>query len=114
MIDYKKPTAQMLGRWQPWHKGHLELFKKILEKTGQVCIMVRDMPTTEDNPFNFKTIKDNIEKELKEYQGKFEVIKVPNITNICYGRKVCYIIEEIILPKEIQEISATLIRKKLK
>ena len=114
MIDYKKPTAQMLGRWQPWHKGHLELFKKILEKTGQVCIMVRDMPTTEDNPFDFKTIKDNIEKELKEYQGKFKVIKVPNITNICYGRNVGYIIEEIVLPKEIQEISATLIRKKLK
>jgi nicotinamide mononucleotide adenylyltransferase len=114
MIDYKKPTAQMLGRWQPWHKGHLELFKKILEKTGQVCIMVRDMPTTEDNPFDFKTIKDNIEKELTEYQGKFEVIKVPNITNICYGRKVGYSIEEIVLPKEIQEISATTIRKNLK
>ena len=113
-MNYSKPTAQMLGRWQPWHKGHLELFKKILEKTGQVCIMVRDMPTTEDNPFDFKTIKDNIEKELKEYQGKFKVIKVPNITNICYGRKVGYIIEEIVLPKEIQEISATLIRKKLK
>ena len=32
MIDYKKPTAQMLGRWQPFHKGHFELFKKILEK----------------------------------------------------------------------------------
>src|SRR5210317_2447148 len=110
-IDYKKPTAQMLGRWQPWHKGHFELFKKILEKTGQVCIMVRDMPTSENNPFDFKSVKENIENELKEYQGKFEIIKVPNITNICYGRKVGYSIEEIELPKEIQEISATNIRK---
>jgi nicotinamide mononucleotide adenylyltransferase len=32
MIDYTKPTAQMLGRWQPFHNGHLELFKKIRKK----------------------------------------------------------------------------------
>jgi nicotinamide mononucleotide adenylyltransferase len=51
MIDYSKPTAQMLGRWQPFHDGHLALFKEILKKTGQVCIMVRDQVTTKDNPF---------------------------------------------------------------
>jgi nicotinamide mononucleotide adenylyltransferase len=114
MIDYNKPTAQMLGRWQPFHAGHLELFKKILEKTGQVIIMVRDMPQTENNPFVFEDIKKRIEEKLKDYVGKFEVIKVPNITNICYGRDVGYKIEEIVLPKEIQEISATKIRKNLK
>ena len=27
-FDWTKPTVQMLGRWQPWHKGHFELFKK--------------------------------------------------------------------------------------
>jgi nicotinamide mononucleotide adenylyltransferase len=43
MIDYSKPTAQMLGRWQPFHDGHLALFKEILKKTGQVVIMVRDL-----------------------------------------------------------------------
>jgi nicotinamide mononucleotide adenylyltransferase len=114
MIDYNKPTAQMLGRWQPFHDGHLELFKKILEKTGQVIIMARDMPQTENNPFEFEDIKKRIEEKLKDYVGKFEVIKVPNITNICYGRDVGYKIEEIVLPKEIQEISATKIRQQIK
>jgi nicotinamide mononucleotide adenylyltransferase len=114
MIDYNKPTAQMLGRWQPFHDGHLELFKKILEKTGQVIIMVRDMPQTENNPFIFEDIKKRIEEKLKDYVGQFDVIKVPNITNICYGRDVGYKIEEVVLPKEIQEISATKIRNKIK
>ena len=114
MIDYSKPTAQMLGRWQPFHDGHFELFKKILEKTGQVIIMVRDMPKSDNNPFEFEDIKKRIEEKLKDYAGKFDVIKVPNITNICYGRDVGYKIEEIILPKEIQKISATEIRNKLK
>ena len=110
MIDYNKPTAMMLGRWQPWHAGHQMLFEKTLEKTGQVIIMVRDTPRDGSNPFDFKDVKNRIEKALAKFEGKFEVIKVPNITNICYGRGVGYKIEEIVLPKEIQAISATKIR----
>ena len=41
--DNKKPTAQMLGRWQPFHDGHYTLFKEIIKKTGQVCIQIRDV-----------------------------------------------------------------------
>ena len=26
--DNKKPTAQMLGRWQPFHDGHYACLKK--------------------------------------------------------------------------------------
>jgi phosphopantetheine adenylyltransferase len=113
VIDYNKPTAMMLGRWQPWHDGHQMLFEKSLEKTGQVIIMVRDTPRDDSNPFNFEDVKTRIEKALFKFEGKFEIIKVPNITNICYGRGVGYKIEEIVLPKQIQEISATNIRKQL-
>ena len=111
--DNKKPTAMMLGRWQPWHKGHQELFKKTLERTGQVIIMIRDMTNSKDNPFHVEQVKKNINEALVEYQDQYEIIVVPNITNICYGRGVGYKIEEIELPKEIQEISATKIRAKL-
>ena len=113
--DNKKPTAQMLGRWQPWHDGHQELFRMILKKTGQVNIMVRDVQGVEDNPFNFETVKKNIEDKLNpEYEGMFKISLVPNITNICYGRKVGYKIEEIVLDDKIQEISATKIRAKMR
>ena len=88
--DNKKPTAQMLGRWQPFHDGHYNLFKEIIKKTGQVCIQIRDV------------------------QGGFKIMLVPNVTNICYGRGVGYKIEEIVLPEEIQKISATKIRAKMR
>ena len=114
-INWKKTTAQMLGRFQPFHDGHKTLFKEILKKTGQVIIMIRDTSGTDDsNPFDFDTVKKNIESNLTEYEGKFEVIKVPNITNICYGRGVGYKIEEIVMPDEIQKISATKIRAKMR
>ena len=109
----KKNTAQMLGRFQPFHKGHLFLFKEILKKTGQVVIMVRSMPKSKNNPFTFKQIKNKIEKRLKKYRNRYKILKVANITNICYGRTVGYKIEKIILPKNIQKISATNIRNRL-
>ena len=113
--DNKLPTAQMLGRWQPWHAGHQKLFEETLKKTGQVNIMVRDVKEVGDNPFDFETVKKNIEDRLNpEFKGRFKIMMVPNITNICYGRGVGYKIEEIELSKEIQEISATKIRAKMR
>ncbi len=113
--DNKKPTAQMLGRWQPWHQGHQTLFEEVIKKTGQVVILVRDVQGVEDNPFDFKTIKKKIEEKLKfDFKERFKIMLVPNITNICYGRGVGYKMEEIVLPKKIQDISATKIRKKLR
>ena len=113
--DNKKPTAQMLGRWQPWHAGHQKLFEEILKKTGQVNIMVRDVKGVDDNPFDFETVKKNIEEKLNpEFEGRFKIMVVPNITNICYGRGVGYKIEEVVLSEEIQQISATKIRAKMR
>ena len=112
--DNKKPTAQMLGRWQPWHGGHQALFEEIIIKTGQVNIMVRDVKGVGDNPFDFETVKQNIEKALIDFKNRIKISLVPNITNICYGRGVGYKIEEIVLAKEVQEISATKIRKKMR
>lgn len=112
--DNRRPTAQMLGRWQPWHEGHQALFEEIVKKTGQVNIQVRDVQGVGDNPFDFETVKKNIEQALQPYKNRIQVTLVPNITNICYGRGVGYKIEEIVLPENIQKISATDIRKKMR
>ncbi|MBJ13539.1 MAG: cytidyltransferase [Candidatus Marinimicrobia bacterium] len=124
MFDWKKPTVQMLGRWQPWHKGHRELFKRCISKTGQVIIQVRDIkgssggPKQNDNPFEYKEISTEIEEDLSKEgykRGKdYEIMLVPNIVNITYGRGVGYVFEEEKFTKEISEISATKIRKELR
>ena len=111
----KKPTAQMLGRWQPFHEGHYSLFQEIVKITGQVCIQIRDVQGVDDNPFDLDTVKKNIEDKLNpEFEGQFKIMLVPNITNISYGRGVGYKIEEVVLSEEIQKISATKIRAKLR
>ena len=125
MFDWNKPTVEMLGRWQPWHDGHTELFKRALQKTGQVCIMYRDVGGVDagvdgqgDNPFQFKEVKKNIIVGLTPdgfQEGKeYVVIKVPNIVDISYGRGVGYTFTEHDLGSEIHKISATNIRKEMR
>lgn len=109
-------AALLLGRYQPWHDGHRRLFEEALKRIGQVCIAVRDSydPSPgSKNPFTFEEVAERIKTDLREYEGRFEVIRVPNITNIFYGRDVGYKIEEIDLDAATKAISATGIRRKL-
>ena len=83
--DNKKPTAQMLGRWQPFHEGHYTLFKEIVKKTGQVSIQIRDVQGVDDNPFDFETVKKNIEDLIKN--KKVVIFGLPGAyTSVCSAK----------------------------
>jgi phosphopantetheine adenylyltransferase len=112
-FNTKLPTAQLLGRYQPWHAGHRALFEEALNRVGQVAVMVRDCNGwNNSNPFNFEQVSNFIKRDLDSlYQGKYIIILVPNITNIYYGRDVGYNIEKIELSEELKNISATKIRQ---
>jgi len=113
-FDSKKPTTQLLGRWQPWHPGHQALFERALQKSEQVNIQVRDTAGSEGNPLNFLEVKTRIEEALlPTYFGKYLITLVPNIVHITYGRTVGYTIEQEYLGAEIENISGTEIRKKM-
>lgn len=114
-INSKAPTGLMIGRFQPWHKGHRTLFEKILEKEGQVCICIRDTQgTSEKDPLDAKDVAERINADLRpEFEGKYVIHIVPNITGVYYGRDVGYKVEQIKLEDEIEAISATNIRKQL-
>ena len=130
MFDWKKPTTQMLGRWQPWHDGHTELFERALAETGQVIIQIRDVFKFEgdagagrtaeqnDNPFGVIDVIENIHAALatKGYHDGYEyiIMEVPNIVDISYGRGVGYTFTEHDLGKDIHDISATKIRAQMR
>jgi hypothetical protein len=132
-FDWKKPTTQMLGRWQPWHKGHTELFKKALAETGQVAIMVRDVggivgqnvdagagrtAKQNDNPFGFdyvsSQIVDGLAREGFTINEEYVIMEVPNIVDISYGRGVGYTFTQHDLGEKIHDISATKIRQQMR
>ena len=112
------PTAQMLGRWQPWHDSHTELFKRIHAEHKQVWIAVRDVQGWEDNPFDYHEIRENINLALFaegfRYAHDYKISLVPNIVNISYGRGVGYTFTEHDLGTDIHNISATKIRAEMR
>jgi len=114
IFQSKKPTALLIGRYQPFHDGHKALIVEALKRVGQVCIGVRDTSgTDETNPFSFEYVKARIEHALREHEGRFNVIQIPNITNVFYGRDVGYVVERIDLDASLEAISATVVRSKL-
>ena len=113
-FDPKAPTAFMLGRYQPFHDGHKKLIMEGITRVGQVCVAIRDTQGTDaKNPFSFDEVEQNIRNGLSEFEGKYTIVRVPNITKIFYGRDVGYGIEQIILDEATQKISATNIRNQL-
>jgi len=115
VFDWRKETVQMLGRWQPWHDGHRALFERLLSKTGQVIIQVRDVQGWQDsNPFEVEKVKGFIRRDLDPlYQGQYEIQVVPNIVHIGWGRGVGYTSGEETFDDTVTDISATKIRKEL-
>ena len=113
--DNQAPTALLIGRYQPFHKGHKTLVAEALSRTGQVCIALRDVGGIDDsNPYSFETVRDNIINACVEFGDKIKVVELPNITDIFYGRGVGYNIEEIVLDEKTQQISATKIREQMR
>jgi cytidyltransferase-like protein len=111
-FEPKKPTALFIGRFQPFHAGHLRLIEEGLKRVGQACIAVRDTEgIDEKNPLSFFNVKGRIEAGLSSHAGRFIIVPLPNITHVFFGRDVGYAIERIDLDETTEAISATKIRK---
>lgn len=102
-----------IGRFQPPHKGHQTIFNTYLNKGEKVLIAVRDVPTDEKNPFTANQVL-YLWKEIYRNNPMVEVIVIPDICSVNYGRDVGYKICEIEAPTHIQRISATEIRNQIK
>ena len=108
--------SMFVGRWQPLHKGHLWLINQRLKEGKNVWLAIRDVEPDENNPWTAQQIEKMVhDGELKDLIADGRVITsiIPDIESVNYGRGVGYDIIEHVPPKNIGEISATNIRKKL-
>jgi adenylylsulfate kinase len=85
IFDPKRSTALFVGRYQPFHEGHKALIVEGLRRAGQACVAVRDTGgADEKNPFDFEYVRARIEHSLREFEGRFVVIPIPNIKHIFF------------------------------
>jgi len=108
--------AMFIGRWQPLHFGHIQLFNQAFHIGKKVLICIRDVAPDHKNPFTAEQVKENIKEQLALLvnAGTIKVMIIPDIQSIEFGRGVGYDIIEHIPPQEVGDISATKIREEMR
>jgi hypothetical protein len=113
-----KKYALFIGRYQTLHKGHKYLFNKKISEGIPVLVWVRDVPTDNKNPFTAQEVLtmffNDPETSAWMNTGMMLVQILPDIEGVYYGRDVGYKVEQLSVPPEIAEISATKLREQLK
>lgn len=98
----------VIGRFQPFHEGHLKLVHTLLDEGREVVLAIRDTDFSEDNPYTIFERRRMIHHLLGD---AVETVAIPDIEEVVYGRKVGWNTREIILDDDTQGINATAIRK---
>ena len=106
-----------IGRWQTPRlpDGHLWLFQQAWVKGEKVLIDIRDVEVSEKNPYTAEQVLHNIRNQLADKIGKgmVNIMIIPDIAKVAYGRDVGYEVVELVPPADIAAVSATAIRKSL-
>lgn len=108
--------ALFIGRFQPFHKGHIEMIEQKISHNIPALVMIRDIAPCDKNPLTAQQSKYIIDLYYKSI-GKEELVKtiiVDDIESVNYGRGVGYEVNEYIPPENICNISATNIRDSIK
>ena len=73
----KYPVALIVGRFQPFHKGHLFLIKKALEKAEKIVFGIGSASIySEDNPLGFEQRKAMIIEVIKQEKIEDRLLKI--------------------------------------
>ena len=109
-----KKYAIFVGRFQPYHQGHISLVMQKINEGIPALIMVRDIAPDAKNPFTTEQTVEMIEKYHAAKGHNVQVIIIPDIESVNFGRGVGYEINEFTPPENIGWISATGIRNSIK
>lgn len=109
-----KKYAIFIGRFQPYHQGHISLIMQKINEGIPALIMVRDIAPDSKNPFTTEQTVQMIEKYHAAKGHDVKVIIIPDMQSVNFGRGVGYEINEFMPPENIGWISATGIRNSIK
>ena len=109
-----KKYAIFVGRFQPYHQGHISLIMQKINEGIPALKMVRDIAPDAKNPFTTEQTVEMIEKYHAAKDHDVQVLIIPDMESVNFGRGVGYEINEFTPPENIGWISATGIRNSIK
>jgi hypothetical protein len=114
MEEKEGQYAMFIGRWQILHDGHKQLFQQALDEGKNVLICIRDCQPDERNPKSASQVRMDILTyyyTLVFVEKRMQVIIIPDVCSVNFGRGVGYDIIEYVPPKEVADISASKLRE---
>ena len=99
--------AIFVGRWSPFHNGHLAIMQTKIDEGVPLLILIRD---THYDLYPPRMRKRMIEAAMLKLNVDAKVMIIDDIESINYGRGVGYEVNEIEVAEDIKHISATEIR----
>ena len=99
----------LIGRWQTLHEGHDWLVREVQKRGLRPVMAIRNVRRDDNNPNSAGTVMSNI---IDRYGHDVDVIAIPDIHSLFYGRDVGYGIVELTPPDDIRQISGSSIRAK--
>lgn len=91
----KYKVALFIGRFQPFHNGHLYSLKKCLEIANSVIVGIGSSQTSgnQDNPWDYETRKEMVESVLRGVSS--QVVAIPDVFNDeKWGAQILSLIKE--------------------
>jgi phosphopantetheine adenylyltransferase len=110
MMPPMLPYSLFIGRFQPLYEGHKALIQNAIDEGYKPLVALRDTPYGDTDPY---TVGERRQMFKDAFGDKVKVIAIPDIAEVCYGRKVGWGIRQIILDEATEAISATAIRQEL-
>jgi adenylylsulfate kinase-like enzyme len=88
------------------------MISSVLAEGRQVVVAIRDTPISQGNPYTVAERQVMLQTAFSTEiaTGDMQVIVIPDIDEICHGRKVGWSVREIKLDADMEAISATGIR----
>jgi adenylylsulfate kinase len=102
--------AVFVGRWSPFHKGHMSIMKEKIDRGIPLLIFVRD---TDYDIYPAQLRKRMIEAAMAKAKVNAKVEIIDDIESINYGRGVGYEVNEVDVEEDVKKISATEIRNRI-
>jgi len=102
--------AVFVGRWSPFHKGHLSIMDEKIKAGIPLLIFVRD---THYDIYPAQLRKRMIEAAMAKAKVDAKVEVIDDIESINYGRGVGYEVNAVDVDEKVKKISATEIRNKI-
>lgn len=106
------PHLTFIGRWTPFHKGHIAIIekKRAEHPKAPVLIMVRN---TKEDAYPPAVRAEYIKIWMQKKDVKGTIMIIPNVEGVYWGRGVGYNVGVVDVDTSVQKISGTRIRSQI-